>query len=360
MIQKNKNKLLFTSAVVLLPILIGLVLWNQLPDSMPIHGGIDGNPDRWSSKGVVVFGLPLLLLVLHWVSVLFAGREMERQKQNEKVKEITFWVAPALSLILGGMGYAQAMELEMSVMRVLPVLMGVPFLLIGNYMPKCQRNRTIGIRVKWTLLSEENWNRTHRLGGKIWVAGGLLLLLCTVLPEKLLLVSMLLILLVLTVAPILYSYLYFRKQVAEGSVNADEKLPRSIWDKIVLGVVVGALLLVAILLNSGNVTIQYDAESFTVKSNHWQEKLVEYNLVEKIVYRESDDRGERVNGFENWKVLLGNFRNEEFGDYLRYSYAKCDSCVVVQLKKQTLVLSGKDDAATYELYEKLIHELTLG
>ena len=55
------------------------------------------------------------------------------------------------------------------------VFVGILLAVIGNYMPKCRLNYTMGIRTPWTLSSEENWNKTHRLGGKIWVAAGILI-----------------------------------------------------------------------------------------------------------------------------------------------------------------------------------------
>jgi len=57
----------------------------------------------------------------------------------------------------------------------------VLFIVIGNYMPKCRQNYTMGIKLPWTLNDEENWNKTHRLAGKIWVAGGILIVISALL-----------------------------------------------------------------------------------------------------------------------------------------------------------------------------------
>ena len=65
--KKHKRTILLTSLITLLPILIGAVMWNQLPDVMPRHFGLDGAADGWSSKASVVFGIPLIMLLLHWV-----------------------------------------------------------------------------------------------------------------------------------------------------------------------------------------------------------------------------------------------------------------------------------------------------
>lgn len=55
---------------------------------------------------------------------------------------------------------------------------------IGNYLPKCRQNYTIGIRVKWAVENEENWNATHRFAGKVWAVGGVLMMGCSFLPEE--------------------------------------------------------------------------------------------------------------------------------------------------------------------------------
>ena len=51
------------------------------------------------------------------------------------------------------------------------------FTIIGNYLPKARQNYTIGIKIPWTLANEENWNRTHRLAGYLWMACGILMII---------------------------------------------------------------------------------------------------------------------------------------------------------------------------------------
>ena len=95
---------------------------------------------------------------------------------------------------------------------LVPVLLGVLFLWVGNYFPKLRRNRTLGIKVSWTLGNEENWNRTHRLAGFLWVLCGLVMI-----PLSLLrlwngwLIGALLAVMVLI--PTIYSYALHRKGI---------------------------------------------------------------------------------------------------------------------------------------------------
>jgi uncharacterized membrane protein len=109
------------------------------------------------------------------------------------------------------MVYCNAMGVELDVLKIGFLVIGVLFLILGNYLPKCKHNYTIGIKIPWTLASEENWNATHRFAGKVWVAGSILLLICAFLPVAGTIWIAFCIMLVLVVLPTLYSYLYSRK-----------------------------------------------------------------------------------------------------------------------------------------------------
>ena len=105
--------------------------------------------------------------------VVFSDRR-NRDRQSKKAIRLIFWVMPFVSLLVGGV--AVMIEQGVSSAGALSSLMalgfGLMFLLLGNYMPKLRQNSFMGIRVKWTLENEANWNATHRFGGKVWVAGG--------------------------------------------------------------------------------------------------------------------------------------------------------------------------------------------
>ena len=74
MIKKNLKVLIITSIIILLPILAGVFLWDQLPEQIPAHWNASGEVDGWSSKPFTVFGMPLILLAFQWLCVLGEGR----------------------------------------------------------------------------------------------------------------------------------------------------------------------------------------------------------------------------------------------------------------------------------------------
>ena len=208
MLKKNKGLMILTSVIILLPMAAGLLLWNQLPETMAIHWNSHGVADGWASRPVVVFGLPLFLLGIHFACIWGTNLDQRNRNQNEKMKQIALWMAPVTSLLGNGCVYVIAMGQEMNIVRYAALMVGMIFILVGNYLPKCKQNYTIGIKVKWTLESEENWYATHRLAGKVWTACGLGILLCGLFSV----VSPLpLLFLIMVIVPVVYSWRYSKR-----------------------------------------------------------------------------------------------------------------------------------------------------
>ncbi len=210
MIKQNKWKCLVSSLVILLPVLVGLLLWNRLPEQVVTHWGADGNPDGYSSRAVAVFVLPLFVFAIHWLCLFFTAKDPKNKDQHRKVFGLVWWICPLISLFVGGITYATALGLTVPVGTAALLLMGVGFIIIGNYIPKCKQNHTIGIKISWTLADEANWNATHRIAGKVWVIGGILFILSAFLPQAWQAFAALILLPFLVLIPLVYSYRYYR------------------------------------------------------------------------------------------------------------------------------------------------------
>ena len=210
MIKKRLKLLIITSVIILLPILAGILLWNQLPEQLPIHWNAAGEVDGWSSKPVAVFGLPLLMLVVQWVCVFATLADPKKKNHSEKVLALVFWLVPLLALVLPAVTYCAAMGTEVQITVVVNVLMGLMFVVIGNYLPKCKQNYTVGYKIPWTLDSEENWNKTHRVAGFLWVIGGIVMILAGFFAGVWVTMG---ICTVIALVPIVYSYVLHTKGV---------------------------------------------------------------------------------------------------------------------------------------------------
>jgi len=210
MIRKNWKLLVITSVVILLPILAGLMLWNQLPQQMPSHWNAEGQVDGWSSKAFSVFGMPLILLAFQWLCVVATSADPKKENHPGKILQLVFWIIPVLSAVLHVAIYAAALNKQVRMEVVMPVLIGLLFVIIGNYLPKCKQNYTIGIKIPWTLSSEENWNRTHRFSGRLWVVCGLVIMLTGFFGGFWIFFA---IVLLMAAAPFIYSYALHRKGI---------------------------------------------------------------------------------------------------------------------------------------------------
>ena len=175
--KMNKKLLLLTSIVILFPILWGVTIWSQLPNQIPIHFNLAGQANNFQSKLLVVFGLPLFLLLVHLFVIFVSARDPKNQTMNKKMGKVIYWLTPIVSLVVFYLIYSKALGSTTNPSIFASALLGLIFVMMGNYMPKLKVNHTVGIRLPWTLQSEDNWHKTHRLAGKLWVLGGLILLL---------------------------------------------------------------------------------------------------------------------------------------------------------------------------------------
>ena len=176
-IKINKKLLLFTSILILLPSLVGCVFWNQLPEEIPTHFNLLGQADGYTHKVFAIFGLPALMLLMHWLLLFLMIKDPKSSNISSKIQVLIYWIIPFVSCLSMISIFGESLGYSMMSGLLAQIFMGVMMIIIGNYLPKTHRNYIIGIRLPWTLENDENWRKTHRLAGKIWVLGGLLLFL---------------------------------------------------------------------------------------------------------------------------------------------------------------------------------------
>ena len=130
------KSLVITSAVCLLPILFGVMLWNYLPESIAIHFDINNNPDNFASKGFTVFGLPFMMMLLQWICCAINDINAHKHGERKKFEKATKWIIPVMSVVLQAVTLGYALGFEIDIRRFAAVLVGVIFIVIGNYLPK--------------------------------------------------------------------------------------------------------------------------------------------------------------------------------------------------------------------------------
>jgi len=208
----TKQKVLLTTAVCLLPMLCGLLVWNRLPDQIPVHWDAQMQVDGYGTKAVAVFLIPLFMALLNVFVCYALSRGLKGKPQSERAMKITLWAVPVLSVFLNTMVLVNALGTKINVGKIIGIGVCLMFLILGNYMPKYKQNAVMGIRIPWTMKSEENWNRTHRLAGYVWMITSFLMILALLLlPDDYFGTIFTIGIVVMVMVPIVYSYVIYRK-----------------------------------------------------------------------------------------------------------------------------------------------------
>lgn len=211
-IKKNKNTLILTSLVILLPVVFGVALWNKLPNTMPTHWGVGNKPNGYSSKAFTVFGIPAIMLLLQFFSVWATSKDPKSDNINNKMLAFVFWIIPICTVLVCSISYAYSIGVNVNVGMFVMLFLSILFIIIGNYLPKCKQTYTVGIRVPWTLSDIEIWNKTHRFAGIIWVIGGISMLIMSF-DIKRTYWMIFIMLSFICFVPILYSYIIYQKKM---------------------------------------------------------------------------------------------------------------------------------------------------
>ena len=175
--KTNKKTLILTSIVILLPILVGMLLWNKLPDSMAVHFNFDNEADGYREKWFAVIIAPFILLAVHLIMAMIIAADSRKKNISSKVYRINMWILPSLSLALTAVIYIYNLGIHFNISLFLGIFLGITYIIIGNYLPKTRQNYTIGCLLPWTYANEENWNKTNRLAGVINIIIGILVII---------------------------------------------------------------------------------------------------------------------------------------------------------------------------------------
>lgn len=203
MLKKYKGTIILTSVIILLPIIAGMILWDKLPAEIATHFGTNNQPNGFSSKAFAVFGLPFVILGLHLLCIIATNTDPKNKNISGKAIGVVLWIIPLTSLILMSVTYAYALGSKVRIGFIVIMLLGILFILLGNYMPKTKQNFTFGLRIPWTLNDEENWVKTHRLAGWLMVGGGAIICATAIFENPFIFFS---VVIVMALGPVVYSY----------------------------------------------------------------------------------------------------------------------------------------------------------
>jgi len=355
-LTEHKKAIFLSTVMTLLPILIGCILWNQLPASMTIHWNAVGTEDGFAGKAFAVFGIPVILAALNLLCIVFTAADPKQREQNKKALAIIFWIMPIISLAVCSVMYSVSMGNSVKISMAVFPLIGIALIVTGNYMPKVKQNSTLGLKISWTLRNEENWNNTHRFAGKLWVAAGVVMLPAVLLPLKWVIPVLLILIAILVLVPMIYSFRIYKAHQAQGIVYAastGDKKYRAIGIVAVLVIAV----IVAVLMLTGEISYTFGEKSLQLEADYSADLEISYADVDEVELRDTFDAGFRTMGFSSARLLLGSFQNDEFQDYTLYAYTTCDSMILIRSGDKYLALNARTEEETQKRYETLLEKL---
>lgn len=213
--MKNKIKFKKESVIsviisILLFAIVNLLFYKKMPETLPTHWGFNNKIDGYSSKFTTLITTPLLLIFLNIFSCFMLDNDPKNKDKNNFVITIGKATIPLVMLITFVISVFYGLGKKINVMVIISIFVGFLLILIGNYLPKTKRNYTVGIKLPWTLNSDENWNKTHRLAGYFFILGGIFFLFTPFIGNEYL---VFLTIMIIGIIPAIYSFYLYKNGV---------------------------------------------------------------------------------------------------------------------------------------------------
>ena len=212
--MKKMNKAFWILLAVGLVSLAALgVLYPSLPEQVPTHWNVYGEIDGWGDRWMVLLlgALAPVMTLLMWVVPRIDPRKQNYEKSMGPYLVITVFI----TLLMSGCGWCSALTAlgwKIPVGRIIPLLIGIMFVALGNLMPRIRSTYMFGIRTPWTLASDTVWKKTHRLGGICFCISGLTFCLAAVVPGVWTFAISIGFILLSTLFTFIYSWYIFQKE----------------------------------------------------------------------------------------------------------------------------------------------------
>ena len=205
--MKNNKTIFLSTILCFLPMILSIILYDQLPKQVAIHFDSSGNADNYVPKAYAAFGLPIALAIFNLYHTFRITNDPKIEHASLSIRKFSTWLVPIISNVIIPFTLFIALGRKFPIVMVAGAIAGSVIVICGNYLPKCKQSYSIGIRLPWTLNDEENWNHTHRFAGIVWVIGGIVIVINAFL--KITFVNIIIIVLFVFL-PITYSFFYFR------------------------------------------------------------------------------------------------------------------------------------------------------
>jgi uncharacterized membrane protein len=204
----------FGFVIAAVAVVLSIWAYPQLPPTVATHWGLSGTPDGYSSRTTAVAIMPVVILAMMGLFRVLPRFDPRRDNYTKFIGTywlianavILFMLVPHVTIIASGLGY------DLKIDRLMPIGIGLLFVVLGNYLTRVEPNWFVGIRTPWTLSSDTVWRKTHRTGGWLMVIGGLVVAASAFLPHGAFLPLLIVAILVMAVIPIVQSYVLWKRE----------------------------------------------------------------------------------------------------------------------------------------------------
>jgi uncharacterized membrane protein len=175
----------YPPALIALLLIVSAIVYPRMPEQVAIHFTADGTPNGWGPRWEALLAMPVIMLFTWGMMVGVPKVDPRRENYARMQGAYTVTYLAVLTFLALGhiaiIGYA--LGWPVSIGRVVPALVGVLLIAIGNVLPQARPNWFFGIRTPWTLTNDRVWERTHRIGGYLLVGAGVISIIAVMLPQ---------------------------------------------------------------------------------------------------------------------------------------------------------------------------------
>ena len=206
----RKNSIVSIIASLAILIIFNALFYSKMPAELPTHWNFQGQADDYGSKFHAMVTIQGFLVLMNLFLCFMLDNDPKNERQNNFLMTLSKMSMPIMIIVIYVITILAGLGREVNTSVIISILMGILFIAIGNYMPKVKRNYTMGIKLPWTLNSDENWRRTHRLGGICFIIVGFSLILSVFLKSE---IVFLVPLFLGAIIPAIYSYYLYTKGI---------------------------------------------------------------------------------------------------------------------------------------------------
>lgn len=173
--KKNKRNLILSIIICLLPMILGIVFYNQLPEQMPIHFTINDVPDNYAPKNFALFGIPAIMAILQAICMFSTANKL-KNKEKPIFAKIMEWVIPIVTVLVYIIMLQVSLGSDVYVGKSICLIVGILFIIMGNYLPKMSYDTAKGI-VHPIPSNEKAFRKISKIMGYALIALGIVSLL---------------------------------------------------------------------------------------------------------------------------------------------------------------------------------------